>query len=67
MQIKDFIKNPKSNGYKSLHAVVSDICGNKAEIQVRDKDMHHLAETGSAAHELYKKQKCQRHLCPRRV
>jgi len=59
VKIKNFIENPKSNGYQSLHAIVSDICGNRAEIQIRDKDMHKVAESGSAAHELYKKQKCQ--------
>ena len=59
VMVKDFVKNPKSNGYQSLHAIVSDICGKKVEVQIRDKDMHKVAETGSAAHELYKKQKWQ--------
>ncbi|MBF8247099.1 MAG: bifunctional (p)ppGpp synthetase/guanosine-3',5'-bis(diphosphate) 3'-pyrophosphohydrolase [Rickettsia sp.] len=53
-QFHDFISNPKENGYKSLHTVVIGPFAHKIEIQIRDKQMNDLAETGIAAHWIYK-------------
>ncbi len=53
---KDFIYNPKHNGYKSLHTVVIGPLQQKIEIQIRTKEMEEIAKVGSAAHWLYKQQ-----------
>jgi GTP pyrophosphokinase len=51
---KDYIRNPKDNGYQSIH-----FCIKKAdkiiEIQVRTKEMDEFAEEGTASHWAYKK------------
>ena len=51
---KDYISNPKQNGYQSLHSVVRDKDDNAFEIQVRTASMHRTAEYGLAAHWRYK-------------
>ena len=48
--IKDYISQPKQNGYKSLHTTVFCIDGQIVEFQIRDKTMHNEAEYGIAAH-----------------
>lgn len=52
--LKDYISNPKTNGYQSLHVAFRDIRGRCFEIQIRTHTMHVRAETGSADHEDYK-------------
>ena len=50
---KDYISNPKPNGYRSIHTDV--IFNNKVfEIQIRSRAMHLIAENGIAAHWRYK-------------
>lgn len=53
--VKDYVKNPKRNGYQSLHVAFRDpIKGRCFEIQVRTFSMHVAAELGSASHAAYK-------------
>lgn len=53
-EFDDYISRPKSNGYRSLHAVVSDRQGRAFEVQIRTQAMHDFAEHGMAAHWRYK-------------
>lgn len=52
---KDYISNPKKNGYRSIHTAVVGHDGKLVEVQIRTMQMHLVSEKGVAAHFKYKR------------
>lgn len=53
-RLRDWLSNPKANGYEALHTTVMSSSGKWVEIQIRTDRMHEIAERGFAAHWKYK-------------
>lgn len=53
-RLRDWLSNPKSNGYEALHTTVMGPQGKWVEVQIRTLRMNEIAEKGLAAHWKYK-------------
>ena len=56
-RFRDWLTNPKSNGYEALHCTVMSEQGQWVEVQIRSQRMDEVAEKGLAAHYKYKEVK----------
>ncbi len=52
---RDYIKEPKANGYQALHTTLRSLNMKTVEFQIRTKDMDMIAKFGPASHAIYKK------------
>ena len=53
-KFKDYLAIPKANGYQSLHSSLFGPHGVAIEVQIRTEEMDYFAESGIAAHWIYK-------------
>src|ERR1700704_2532221 len=53
-RLRDWLSNPKNNGYEALHTTVMGPQGKWVEVQIRTRRMNEIAEKGLAAHWKYK-------------
>ena len=53
-KFKDYLAIPKTNGYQSLHSSLFGPHGVAVEVQIRTVEMDYFAESGIAAHWIYK-------------
>src|SRR6476619_1028447 len=53
-RLRDWLSNPKNNGYEALHTTVMGPQGKWVEVQIRTRRMNEIAEKGLAAHYKYK-------------
>ena len=54
-RVRDWVNNPKNNGYEALHCTLMSNSGIWIEVQIRSRRMNEIAEKGIAAHWAYKK------------